>query len=239
MSRDCFVYWLHRPSDTDIFSQGYIGITVNPRNRYKTHLCAAKKDKNHRLYNALRKYDDFQFQIILKGSVEYCSELEAKLRNKPNIGLNHAPGGRNTLDGRLNYNFEENVKEKIKRGLKKAYEENSEYRLSVKLRNKGKVLTDSTKQKMSDAHKNKGLMWKNSTADLNVWAHADIYYLAYLKMLEECKNKKGRLSFSPRVFEQISGLAVAKSSSILKSFRAGWIPTFDSDWLNTFKKQGN
>jgi len=79
-----------------MFAQGYIGITTNPQRRFKDHL-RIKNSKNHKLYNSLNKYQDFIFDIILKSDIDYCLDIEYKLRPHINIGLNHAKGGLSTI----------------------------------------------------------------------------------------------------------------------------------------------
>jgi hypothetical protein len=209
---------------------------VNPVSRFKAHLATAKNSKkNHKLYNSLRKHTDFKFDVLVEGDLNYCLELEHRLRPLPDIGLNHAVGGANTLTQRLKYEYDSDTKLKISLGVRKAFLENQKYREAAISRNKGKVLTDETKLKMSESHKGKATKWDNAKADLSVWSKADSYYLHYLEMIRLCSNQ--RLKFSPKVFEKLSGLVIAKSNSLLKSFRSGWIPTEDQRWLDTFKNK--
>lgn len=234
--RNCFVYWIHRPCESDIFTQGYVGVTVNPVSRFKSHLNTARNGvKNHKFYNALRKYSDFKFDVLIESDLNYCLELEHRLRPLPDIGLNHAVGGVNTLTDRLKYEYDSDTKLKISTGVRRAFLENQNYRESVLKRNKGRVLTDETKLKMSSSRKGKATKWVNSKADNVVWSNADFYYLHYLEMIRLCSDQ--RLKFSPKVFEKLSGLVVAKSKSLLKSFRSGWVPNEDQLWLDTFKNK--
>ena len=78
----CYLYWIHKNTDVDIFTEGYVGITINPQARWKSHLYMARTtDKNHRLYNSINKNpEDFSMQIILCSTSEYCLEIENKLR---------------------------------------------------------------------------------------------------------------------------------------------------------------
>lgn len=85
-----YVYWIHTPDQTDILSEGYVGISCQPDRRFKDH----KKGKtNPHLTRAFAKYSDIVSTIVLCGSEDYCIEVETKLRPTENIGWNVAPGG--------------------------------------------------------------------------------------------------------------------------------------------------
>ena len=92
-SQNSVVYWIHRPCHTDIFSEGYVGITTHPTRRWQEHRLNAKNNRRATIYKALNKYDDVQFDVILMGDRKYCEEIEIKLRPKPEIGWNIAIGG--------------------------------------------------------------------------------------------------------------------------------------------------
>ena len=86
------VYWIHHPDHTDMFSQGYIGVSVNAQKRFKQHF--EKKDNQH-LVNAIHKYgwDNLVKKQILIADEDYCYDIEGKLRPTVNIGWNIAVGG--------------------------------------------------------------------------------------------------------------------------------------------------
>jgi hypothetical protein len=84
------IYWIHRIDHTDIFSQGYIGISDKPLERFEQH----KSKTNKHLSNAFLKYkDDIKIDILLESSEKYCKHLEQLLRPTENIGWNIAIGG--------------------------------------------------------------------------------------------------------------------------------------------------
>lgn len=92
----CRVYWIHLPEHTDMFSQGYVGITVKTvEHRYAQHTQNTKhKTKRNTINNAINKYGDRLIcEKVLEGSVEYCRGIENKLRPLPNIGWNISIGG--------------------------------------------------------------------------------------------------------------------------------------------------
>lgn len=91
------VYWIHKPSHTDMYADGYIGITTNPaRTRWMEHLALIKNNrKNNKLYNILKEEDSLLFDVIAVGETrEYCERIEHSLRPHPYIGWNTAPGGK-------------------------------------------------------------------------------------------------------------------------------------------------
>jgi len=86
------LYWLHLPGHMDIFTEGYVGITKNPKYRLKQHKTYTK---NQHLKNAFIKYgDQIQFDIIIENhTIDYCKQIEEELRQEKNIGWNIAKGG--------------------------------------------------------------------------------------------------------------------------------------------------
>lgn len=88
----CSVYWIHHPDHTDMFSQGYIGVSKRYKRRLWEHL---NLSKNTILIKAIKKYgwDNLVKKEILISDFEYCFEIEKKLRPEKNIGWNIAVGG--------------------------------------------------------------------------------------------------------------------------------------------------
>lgn len=85
------IYWIHHIDHIDVFSQGYVGISNNPSERFIQH----KSNTNKHLSNAFSKYKEEEIivDILLESSEEYCKHLEYLLRPKQNIGWNIAIGG--------------------------------------------------------------------------------------------------------------------------------------------------
>jgi predicted GIY-YIG superfamily endonuclease len=88
----CSVYWIRHPDHTDMFTQGYIGITKDIKRRFRSH--KVRPDNNH-LKNAIKKYDwdNLIKKVILIADRSYCLEVETKLRPANQIGWNVASGG--------------------------------------------------------------------------------------------------------------------------------------------------
>ncbi len=85
------VYWLRCAEHTDMFSQGYVGITRHGREkrRFWEHKTVGQ---NAHLRNALNKYEVVQ-EILLIADEGYCKKIEQKLRPEMNIGWNIVAGG--------------------------------------------------------------------------------------------------------------------------------------------------
>lgn len=92
------VYWIHKPEHTDMWTQGYIGITNQPvKERWRAHKLAASNGVENKcdvLNRAIRKHDDLIYEVILVADTrEYCEKIEGLLRPKRRIGWNLAIGG--------------------------------------------------------------------------------------------------------------------------------------------------
>ena len=84
------VYWIHRKEHTDILTEGYVGVSINPDKRYEWH----KANGNPMVARAFNKYDDIIMDIVYTFDDEdtaYARETE--LRPHYRIGWNIAPGG--------------------------------------------------------------------------------------------------------------------------------------------------
>ena len=86
------VYWIRAPEHTDMFSQGYIGISNNPARRFIEH---SRAKGNRHLAFAIQKHgwDTLLKTEILVADVNYCLDIEAKLRPSDKIGWNLVAGG--------------------------------------------------------------------------------------------------------------------------------------------------
>ena len=86
------VYWIAHKDHTDIFSQGYVGVSNNVDYRWNTH---KSLKTNVHLKNAINKYgwDNLVKKVVLIGEEDYCLEIENKLRPADKIGWNLVCGG--------------------------------------------------------------------------------------------------------------------------------------------------
>lgn len=86
-----FVYHICREADVGNYSEGYIGITQNPKERWYNHKvgCSGSVIVNR----AYKKYDDIIESIVLEGSKELCLYTEMTLRPTTRQGWNLTEGG--------------------------------------------------------------------------------------------------------------------------------------------------
>jgi len=86
------VYWIRHPDHTDMFTEGYIGISKNSDKRFMQH---NKRCQNKHLKNAINKYgwDKLVKQVLLIADKAYCLMIESQLRPSDDIGWNIVKGG--------------------------------------------------------------------------------------------------------------------------------------------------
>ena len=85
------VYWIHLPEHTDMFTQGYIGVCNDIKKRLNEH----KNKTNKYFENVIKKYgwDNLVKQQIIVAEMNYCLEMESKLRPNDRMGWNLVKGG--------------------------------------------------------------------------------------------------------------------------------------------------
>ena len=146
----------------------YIGQTVNPEGRFKTHIYESINKKDHTYFhNALRRYglDKFVYCIlednVLRDNLN-MKEIEwIEYYDSFYCGYNMTSGGRQTI-------FSEEFKEKLKetnkgripwnKGLRYSFTKEEKDRMYESRRgrigwNKGRHLSEEVKQKLSESHK--------------------------------------------------------------------------------------
>ena len=109
------IYWIKHPDHSDMFTEGYIGITNDFAQRMRKH---KSKITNAHLLNAINKYgwDVLVKNVILIANVDYCLEIEQKLRPKKDIGWNIAVGGGKPIGWVKGQKLPDWVKERISKG---------------------------------------------------------------------------------------------------------------------------
>jgi hypothetical protein len=159
------VYWIHHPEHTDMFTQGYIGITKDITNRFESH---KNRPANKHFKRAIKKYgwDNLVKEILLVSDRVYCYLIESQLRPKEYIGWNINKGGGFLPEIPWNKGIklnEEQLKKQFKIGEltkgKPAHNKGKPMLPHVKeallKHNIGKKISQETKAKMSLAHKGK------------------------------------------------------------------------------------
>lgn len=205
-----------------------MGITKNPEKRFATHLKESRKNrnKNHRFYNSLKKYDDFIFKVLVVSNRDYCLDLENKLRPSSNIGLNHAMGGKYTVCSK---DVSKSTREKLAISASNAYANDPTLAERCGGRNKGSKRTEDQKKRLSESLKGKGKAWLNSIANHTVWMQAFGMYEFYNS--SECKNYCD--------LSRNFGLQKTVTKTIYAYFENGWNPLEDEQYLNYYKENKN
>lgn len=78
------LYWLHLPEETDVLTQGYVGVASDLAKRLRSH--------KHRFKTM---WDQIIVKQLLVSTKEYCLFIEQKLRPSRKIGWNKSSGGSN------------------------------------------------------------------------------------------------------------------------------------------------
>ena len=91
-----FVYWLHTAEQTDFFTEGYVGAASDIVARLRSH-----KHRFKKIWNEIK------VDLLVEASIDYCYQLESKIRPSRNIGWNVAAGGyrNNVMVGKENPNY--------------------------------------------------------------------------------------------------------------------------------------
>jgi predicted GIY-YIG superfamily endonuclease len=143
------VYWIRHKDHTDMFSQGYIGVSGRFDRRIWEH---SHLKGNRHLKFAINKYgwDNLIKEQILIAERDYCLDIEKKLRPNDDIGWNCALGGGDPPVNKWNLGTKGVVKAWNK-GL--AWPEEFKQKVSIGV---AKLWKDPEyKKRMSEAHKGK------------------------------------------------------------------------------------
>ena len=132
------VYWIRHQDHTDIFSQGYVGVSANPKLRWYHHL---RQPTNSHMKNAIDKYgwDNLVKQIVLISNNDYCLDIEKKLRPCDFIGWNATVGG--------------GMPPRPKKGMGKGHLTSQATRIKISNAGKGRQFSMESIQKISGAAK--------------------------------------------------------------------------------------
>lgn len=129
------VYWIHHPNHTDMFTQGYVGVTASATKRFNEHKV---KTQNKHLQNAINKYgwNNLVKEVVLIADKAYCLMIELKLRAEDSVGWNIIKGGGMPPKFiRTGWNHTEEANEKNRQA------------------HLGKKVSDESKKKLSDSLK--------------------------------------------------------------------------------------
>ena len=218
---ECCVYWIHRPHHTDIFTEGYVGITSNSlHDRFNAHKYVARKGANTIIAKAINKYEDLVCEKILIGSIEYCLDLENKLRPSPCIGYNIRVGGAATRWGEPS---SPETSQKISQAIKLAYINDPTLVDRCGKKNKGRKHSAETKEKLKLRKKQEA--WLNGAASHEVWLQAKTVY-DYVNE-HRCGHVKVAIHF---------GRELWTFESVVKKIKNGWNPYTCQEWQEFYDK---
>ena len=101
------VYWIRKVEHTDIYTEGYVGVSTNIKRRWREHITEARANRhpNSFLCNVINKHypDNLIFEIVYLSNEDNCYNYEEMLRPETNIGWNlrsKGPIGKMSEEGR-------------------------------------------------------------------------------------------------------------------------------------------
>lgn len=218
------VYWIRLPEHTDILTEGYIGVTSkSPEIRLKGHLKDCKRtDRNpYRIQNVLKKYKDVIIvDTLLIADIQYCYDIEQKLRPSKKIGWNTAAGGRDALLLRdRNAKHTEESKAKMSVVQKETWQ-----RADTKTLKIGKILDRRIPKPIDLAFEFK--RFKRGRKP-HLWEKAQVIYEMYISTpLITSKDICKALDFEAHNKQWVCRL--------IRAFMAGFIPKEDPIWVERF-----
>ena len=91
------VYWIRKIEHTNIYTEGYVGVSTNIERRWREHITEARANRhpNSFLGNAINKHypDNLVFEIVYLSNEDTCYNYAEMLRPETNIGWNLRSGG--------------------------------------------------------------------------------------------------------------------------------------------------
>ena len=232
----CYVYWIHLPEHTDVFTQGYVGFTsATVERRVKEHVYLAKKKPKRtscaRLYHSINKHgiDKFIVETLCVCDKEYGLWLENKLRPEERIGLNIAVGGSAPMLGRKRDPAATEQGAAKRRGAKLP----KEHCENISKGRKGLVHSELHRKRISETLTGRKIpkevlekrsatirLFKHHNSHPCVWILAEQVFTVWVKGEMGCR-KIARLfdTTHQRLF------------SMLSAFKSGWNPSEDQEYL--------
>lgn len=92
---DACVYWIHHPTMSDYYTEGYVGVTTEFDRRSTVHMSNLRNNKheNIHLQRAYNINSDVAISVIFVGYEQDCYALEEELRPYRNKAWNINAGG--------------------------------------------------------------------------------------------------------------------------------------------------
>lgn len=257
------VYWIRRPEHTDIFSQGYVGVTSKTaKERFKVHIDTANatKSKKSIVHKAIKAIgpENLICETIIVAEESYCYEVENKLRPVVSIGWNVAIGGTKP-PGVKGLPVSQETREKLSKASKgRPMHENS--REALRLANEGRQFSEEHRKKISDHLRTREptermislLVERNKArtgevrSELSKKKQSDTIkeqgYWNCTRSNRELWSKADEFyvyflkGLSAYLTAKELGMSRNQLISIFNHFKGGWIPAEDSKWLSDFKE---
>lgn len=233
------VYWVRLPEHTDMFSEGYVGVTRKGLDeRFKGHIKKASLGYKGLFSKAIRKYQDRLIKsIILIGTEDYCYEIEEKLRPSSYIGWNSARGGmRSGWESFQGDAFKREVWiQKLRdANLGKKAPEGSRQNYSAAAKEKWnnpvfvKRMREITQERRVVKEPHRPRFWSKSGKSILI-EFADVLYDIYKENPAiYCREMVAKLGFSGQEY-------VRSAAKLSQKFYSGWNPHEDIWWQVDFK----
>lgn len=94
---DCYVYWIRSADMSDIFTEGYVGVSYDPRKRLRQHIREARTETYYRnadfKHLLLSDFESIILDVVFSGKRTDCLQEEARLRPRKYVGWNVKTGG--------------------------------------------------------------------------------------------------------------------------------------------------
>lgn len=261
-----FVYWIHLPEHTDMFSEGYVGFTNGTvEKRWKQHISDSKRSPHVMFYKALKKYQDkLIIDTLVEGAAEYCLDLEYKLRPSEKIGWNTFTGGSKgslgvkrskescekhsmAISGENHHNWGKKIpKSQIEKGLKtrkgnfSGVSESTREKLSKA--NKGKIRSTEARENISKGLKgvkkseDHKQLISKSLKDKNLKPWENYNADKLIWTKSICIFLMMNKGVSVSQIERDLNLGFRSLATISKKIKLGWVPSEDQEYLAWLKQ---
>lgn len=212
------VYWVRLPEHTDIFTEGYVGVTkFTAEWRYRRHVSKAfRNKKNGRFVNAIRKYGDkgLIVETVLIADEDYCYSVEGKLRPTYQTGWNTNEGGEWIGRG---------ISTEAKKHLTKRT--SSLWKDDVDFSDRMREVAVGSRV----VERPRSGFWRYSRPSPLIQV-ADVIYIEYVK-----DPTAYAVEILNRITIQADTANIHSTLCLMRKFAGGWNPTSDKLWLHDFK----
>lgn len=257
------IYWIRKPEHTDMFTEGYIGVTSRTlEQRVLEHIKSSTMggNKSYVVHKAIRSIgiENLLTSVVLIAEEAYCYDIEFKLRPEKGIGWNIAIGGSKPPSQEGNKHSDE-TKEKISKvwkgkkrspeSVQKSVDSRAGFKHSEESKEKMRLANIGTKRdpeaiakrvaKMlgrtyTDEHKQK---ISASRLSKNPWDISPSNALLWAEA--DIYYKMWLEEKSPYKVSRRLQLAHKALEAMFRRFESGYVPLENLIWTETFKPMEN